>query len=67
MCVFRLMKILFILEYTTNALEDVDRFRKQKVLDLKDILASYAFLQLKASKKNLQTWMQIRDCLQNIS
>ncbi|XP_044761100.1 sorting nexin-4-like isoform X1 [Coccinella septempunctata] len=54
-------------EFTDKAMEDINRFQEQKILDLKDILTSYAFLQLKASKKNLQTWTQVRDCLQNIT
>ncbi|XP_049820142.1 sorting nexin-4 [Aethina tumida] len=53
-------------DFSTKALTDIERFEKQKVLDLKDTLASYAFLQLKTAKKGLQTWTQIRDCLQNI-
>ncbi|KAK9882188.1 hypothetical protein WA026_019701 [Henosepilachna vigintioctopunctata] len=54
-------------EFTNKALEDVDIFQKQKIVDLKDILTSYAFLQLKTAKKNLQTWTQVRDCLLNIT
>lgn len=53
-------------DFTTKAIADIDRFQNQKVLDLKETVASYAFLQLKTAKKGLQTWIQIRDCLQNI-
>jgi sorting nexin-4 len=53
-------------EFSTKALTDIERFQNQKVLDLRETLTSYAFLQLKTAKKGLQTWMQIRDCLQNV-
>lgn len=53
-------------DFTIKALSDIERFQDQKVLDLRETLASYAFLQLKTAKKGLQTWTQIRDCLQNI-
>ncbi|KAK4881922.1 hypothetical protein RN001_005241 [Aquatica leii] len=53
-------------DFCTNALDDVERFQSQKVVDLTETLAAYAVLQLKTAKKNLQTWFQIRDCLQHI-
>ncbi|KAJ8941210.1 hypothetical protein NQ314_010468 [Rhamnusium bicolor] len=53
-------------DFSSKALTDIERFQNQKVLDLRDTLGSYAFLQLKTSRKGLQTWLQIRDCLQNI-
>ncbi|KAJ8982313.1 hypothetical protein NQ317_006658 [Molorchus minor] len=53
-------------DFSAKALEDIERFQNQKVLDLRDTLASCAFLQLKIARKGLQTWLQIRDCLQNI-
>ncbi|XP_017772115.1 PREDICTED: sorting nexin-4-like [Nicrophorus vespilloides] len=52
--------------FTDNAIKDIDRFQSQKVSDLKDTLASFVLLQLKTAKRGLQTWVQIRDCLQNI-
>ncbi|KAF5294307.1 hypothetical protein FQA39_LY13451 [Lamprigera yunnana] len=53
-------------DFCTNGLIDCERFQSQKVIDLTETLASYAVLQLKTAKKNLQTWFQIRDCLQHI-
>ncbi|KRT82928.1 hypothetical protein AMK59_4497 [Oryctes borbonicus] len=53
-------------DFCTKALSDIDRFQTQKCIDLKETLAAYAFLQLKTARKGLQTWTQIRDCLQNI-
>lgn len=52
--------------FCEEALVDIERFQNQKVLDLKDTFAMYAILQLKTAKKGLQTWVQIRECLQNI-
>ncbi|KAK9736872.1 PX domain [Popillia japonica] len=53
-------------DFCTKASADIDRFQSQKCIDLKETLAAYAFLQLKTARKGLQTWTQIRDCLQNI-
>lgn len=53
-------------KFSAKALTDIERFQNQKVADLKETLGNYAFLQLKTAKKALQTWTQIRDCLQNI-
>ncbi|XP_056637497.1 sorting nexin-4-like [Diorhabda sublineata] len=55
-----------ICDFTNKAKSDIERFQTQKVLDLRDTLNNYAFLQLKVSRKGLQTWTQIRDCLQSI-
>ncbi|KAK5650481.1 hypothetical protein RI129_001510 [Pyrocoelia pectoralis] len=52
--------------FCSNAMKDVERFQSQKVIDLTETLAAYAVLQLKTTKKSLQTWFQIRDCLQHI-
>ncbi|XP_066138217.1 sorting nexin-4-like [Euwallacea fornicatus] len=52
--------------FTIKALADIERFQKQRTVDLRETVTSYAFLQLKTAKKGLQTWTQIRDCLQNI-
>lgn len=53
-------------QFSSKALVDIERFHHQKVADLKETLGNYAYLQLKTARKALQTWMQIRDCLQNI-
>ncbi|KAJ8921916.1 hypothetical protein NQ315_008550 [Exocentrus adspersus] len=53
-------------DFSSKALLDIDRFQNQKVHDLKDTLSNYTYLQLKTARKGLQTWLQIRDCLQNI-
>nr|CAH7766028.1 unnamed protein product [Callosobruchus chinensis] len=52
-------------DFYVKVLSDIERFQHQKVLDLRDTLANYAFLQLKTARKGLNTWIQIRDCLQN--
>ncbi|CAG9863697.1 unnamed protein product [Phyllotreta striolata] len=53
-------------DFTRRAESDIERFQRQKVLDLRDTLSNYAFLQLKIARKGLQTWSQIKDCLQSI-
>ncbi|CAH0559011.1 unnamed protein product [Brassicogethes aeneus] len=53
-------------EFNIKALCDIERFQNQKLMDLKDTLGNYAFLQLKIAKKGLQTWTQIKDCLQSV-
>ncbi|XP_072388011.1 sorting nexin-4-like isoform X1 [Diabrotica undecimpunctata] len=53
-------------DFNQKSLSDIELFQNQKVMDLKDTLSNYAFLQLKVSRKGLQTWTQIRDCLQSI-
>ncbi|ENN74478.1 hypothetical protein YQE_08924, partial [Dendroctonus ponderosae] len=54
-------------EFTIKSFADYERFQKQRVADLRETLSNYAFLQLKTAKKGLQSWIQIRECLQNIS
>lgn len=53
-------------EFTEKVSDEIDRFQKQKDKDLHESLLGYVALQVKAAKKNLQTWTQIRDCLQNM-
>ncbi|XP_063230103.1 sorting nexin-4-like isoform X2 [Bacillus rossius redtenbacheri] len=53
-------------EFSALALTDVERFQKQKVLDIRETLASYVSLQIKMCRKNLQTWTHVRDCLEGI-
>ncbi|KAL1491722.1 hypothetical protein ABEB36_012277 [Hypothenemus hampei] len=53
-------------DFTAKALTDIERFQNERIVDLRDTLTNYSFLQLKTAKKGLQTWMQIRDCLQNV-
>lgn len=50
-------------EFTTRAVEDTARFQQQKDADLKETLANFSILQLKTAKRNLQTWIHIRECL----
>ncbi|XP_041970949.1 sorting nexin-4-like [Aricia agestis] len=53
-------------EFTKKALVEIEYFQKQKDKDLHESLVSYITLQVKAAKKNLHTWMQIKECLQNM-
>ncbi|KAJ1527519.1 hypothetical protein ONE63_007490 [Megalurothrips usitatus] len=52
--------------FSKSALEDVKRFQEQKVIDLRETLASYIMLQMKVARKGLTTWTHIRDCLEGI-
>ncbi|XP_034248284.1 sorting nexin-4-like [Thrips palmi] len=53
--------------FTSAALIDVQRFQGQKVIDLRETLASYIMLQMKMARKGLQAWTHIRDCLESIN
>ncbi|XP_018321793.1 sorting nexin-4 [Agrilus planipennis] len=55
-----------LLEFNENAMNEIEHFNAQKFTDLSETLTGYAFLQLNMAKKSLQTWKQIRDCLQTI-
>ncbi|KAF7987301.1 hypothetical protein HCN44_003063 [Aphidius gifuensis] len=52
--------------FTNKALADIERFQNQKVLDLKEALTAYCVLQFKLSRKGLQTWQHIKQCLESI-
>ena len=47
----KLINHLHFSEFCTKALNDIERFQNQKVVDLKETLMAYAFLQLKIARK----------------
>lgn len=53
-------------EFTKKALVEIDYFQKQKDKDLHESLVAFITLQVKAAKKNLQAWKQIKECLENM-
>lgn len=53
-------------EFTKKAQVEIEFFQKQKDKDLHESLVSFITLQVKAAKKNLQAWTQIKECLQNM-
>ncbi|KPJ19312.1 Sorting nexin-4 [Papilio machaon] len=53
-------------EFTKKATAEIEFFQKQKDRDLHESLVSFITLQVKAAKKNLQAWTQIKECIQNM-
>ncbi|XP_059490545.1 sorting nexin-4-like [Neocloeon triangulifer] len=53
-------------KFSDEALDDHERFKKQKNQDLKETLKSFATLQAKASRKNVAIWTHMRDCFMSI-
>ncbi|KAM3960974.1 sorting nexin-4 isoform 2-T2 [Aphomia sociella] len=53
-------------EFNKKALVEIEYFQKQKDKDLHESLVGFITLQVKAAKKNLQAWTQIKECLQNM-
>ncbi|KAL0832567.1 hypothetical protein ABMA28_000768 [Loxostege sticticalis] len=53
-------------EFTKKASIEIEHFQKQKDKDIHESLVGFITLQVKAAKKNLQAWTQIRECLQNM-
>ncbi|XP_030856249.1 sorting nexin-4 isoform X2 [Strongylocentrotus purpuratus] len=51
-----------ILDFTDNALKEVDRFKRQKSRDLKEIFISYAVLQIKMAKRGITVWTNTKEC-----
>ncbi|XP_008548264.1 sorting nexin-4 [Microplitis demolitor] len=52
--------------FSMRALSDIERFQRQKDNDIKEALANYCLLQFKLAKKGLQTWQNIKQCLENM-
>ncbi|XP_024943454.1 sorting nexin-4 isoform X2 [Cephus cinctus] len=52
--------------FSIKAMADIDRFQRQKIIDLKETLAAYCILQFKLARKGLQTWQHIKECLEAI-
>ncbi|CAH0729215.1 unnamed protein product, partial [Brenthis ino] len=53
-------------DFTKKATVEIEHFQKQKDKDLHESLVAFITLQVKAAKKNLQAWTQIKECLQNM-
>ncbi|XP_053603733.1 sorting nexin-4-like [Plodia interpunctella] len=53
-------------DFNKKALIEIEHFQKQKDKDLHESLVAFITLQVKAAKKNLQAWTQIKECLQNM-
>ncbi|GBP09419.1 Sorting nexin-4 [Eumeta japonica] len=53
-------------EFTKKVSVEIEHFQKQKDKDLHESLVGFVSLQVKAAKKNLQAWTQIKECLQNM-
>lgn len=55
-----------LLTFSNKAVEDIERFQHQKVVDLKETLAAYCVLQFKLNRKSLQSWQHIKECLEGM-
>ncbi|XP_066907791.1 sorting nexin-4 [Halyomorpha halys] len=53
-------------DFKTKALADVESFQKRKVADLTETLEDFIKLQIKMARKGLQTWSNIKDCINSI-
>ncbi|XP_069119489.1 sorting nexin-4-like isoform X2 [Argopecten irradians] len=49
-------------KFVDAALRDIDRFKRQKVKDLREIFTNYAIMQIKQSKKGIAIWTSAKDC-----
>ncbi|XP_071497759.1 sorting nexin-4-like isoform X3 [Diadema antillarum] len=49
-------------EFVENALKEVERFKRQKSRDLKEIFISYAVLQIKMAKRGITVWTNTKEC-----
>ncbi|XP_039289971.1 LOW QUALITY PROTEIN: sorting nexin-4 [Nilaparvata lugens] len=57
---------LSLSEFSRNASKDIDYFNQRKVTDLKETFSIYVGMQIKMTRKILQTWTNIRDCINSI-
>lgn len=55
-----------LISFSNKALEDIERYQQQKVIDLKETLAAYCVLQFKLARKSLQSWQHIKECLEGM-
>ncbi|XP_033732069.1 sorting nexin-4-like isoform X2 [Pecten maximus] len=49
-------------KFVDAALRDIDRFKRQRVKDLREIFTNYAIMQIKQSKKGIAIWTSAKDC-----
>ncbi|XP_058788669.1 sorting nexin-4-like isoform X2 [Phymastichus coffea] len=52
--------------FSEKAMEDIERFQVQKVIDLRETLTAYCVLQFKLARKGLQAWQHIKQCLESM-
>merc|ERR1711972_289656 len=52
--------------FTEKALVELKKFNEQKVADIKDILLNITILNIKISKKGLNTWKCISETVESI-
>ncbi|XP_077993023.1 sorting nexin-4-like isoform X2 [Glandiceps talaboti] len=55
-----------VTSFLDHALKDIERFRKQKVRDLREIFINYAILQIKMAKKGIAVWTNAKECFQKM-
>ncbi|XP_074653174.1 sorting nexin-4-like isoform X2 [Tubulanus polymorphus] len=53
-------------KFLEDALNDIDRFKKQKVSDLKDAFTNYAVMQIERCKKGIAVWQNTKECFANM-
>lgn len=53
-------------DFKTRALADIETFQKKKVTDVTETLEDFIKLQIKMARKGLQTWSNIKDCINSI-
>ncbi|KAL5009444.1 hypothetical protein ScPMuIL_011749 [Solemya velum] len=49
-------------KFVEASLKDIDRFKRQKVKDLREIFTNYAVMQIKQCKKGIAIWTSAKDC-----
>ncbi|CAH1775079.1 unnamed protein product, partial [Owenia fusiformis] len=53
-------------KFVEDALNDIDRFQRQKVKDLKEILTNYAIVQIEKCKKGKAIWQNTKECFEKM-
>ncbi|KAI8495672.1 intercellular trafficking and secretion [Branchiostoma belcheri] len=48
--------------YIERSLQDVERFKRQKVRDLREIFINYSIMQIKLCKKGISLWNNTKEC-----
>ncbi|XP_048730401.2 sorting nexin-4-like isoform X2 [Ostrea edulis] len=49
-------------KFVDASMRDIDRFKRQKVKDLKEIFTNYAVMQIKQCKRGIAVWTSAKDC-----
>lgn len=55
-----------IMSFMDHALSEVERFKKQKGADLKELFISYAVLQIKMAKRGITLWTNTKECFEKM-